>query len=135
MGLKEKTGELVAVEQSFCLNCLGSREREDGVYGAMFHEGLQKRVRQRCVERTLMSGLDKSIEALLKGRYIGHMEKQDMGFAKRSQQTRGYGSWAAVFVLEVQKAFEKFPCCKLRGDYSQSPMCIVSCLKGRQERE
>lgn len=74
-GLKEKTGELVAVEQSFSPNCLGSREREGGVYGAMFHEGFQKRVRQRWAQSTAMSGLDKSIEALLKGRCIGHMEK------------------------------------------------------------
>lgn len=75
MALKEKTGELVAVEQSFSPNCLGSREGEDGVYGAMFHEGFQKRVRQRWAERTSMSGLDKSLEALLKGRRIGHVEK------------------------------------------------------------
>lgn len=44
--LKEKTDELVAVEQNFSPNCLGSREGVDGVDGAMFHEGFQQRVRQ-----------------------------------------------------------------------------------------
>lgn len=75
MRLKEKTGELVAVDQSFSPNCLGSREGEDGVCGAMFHEGFQKRVRHRWAERTLMSDLDKCVKALLKCRCVGHMEK------------------------------------------------------------
>lgn len=84
--------------------------------------------------------MEKSVEAPLKGRYVGHMEKEDVGFAKRSQQTRGYGSWAAVFGLEVQKAFEKFPCRRLRETMQPEaegtcPMGIMSCLKEREERE
>lgn len=41
---------------------------------AMFCEGFQKRVRQQRAERTFLSGLDRSMEGLLKGRCIGHME-------------------------------------------------------------
>lgn len=101
------TGEnrgAVAAEQSISPDCLGSREGEDGANGAVFHEGFQERVRQEGADRTLMSGLDKPGEALLKG--TGHVgEKTWWSFARRSQQTRGYGSWAALLVLEVQKAF------------------------------
>lgn len=56
-----------------------------------------------------------------------------MGFAKRSQQALGCGSWAAVFVSGV---LEKFPRCKLSEDYAaRGPERIMNCLKERQEGE
>lgn len=73
-GLEDKPEDIMAAEQSFSLDGFVLREGEDPVCDAMFCEGFQKRVRQRRAERTFLSGLDRSMEGLLKGRCIGHME-------------------------------------------------------------
>lgn len=74
-GLEGKTEGIVAAEQSFSPDGLVLREGGDAVCGAMFHKGFEKRGKQRWAERTFLSGLDRSLEVLLKGRCIGHTER------------------------------------------------------------